>query len=90
MGGGGTEAAFLLPAGELGLERVEALLPERAEGAHPLVELPERLGVDGVEPPRAFRSDGREAAVPQYPEVSDEASGQERLSGLVVMSILAR
>ena len=63
------EAAFALAAGELGLERVEALPPERAEVREPVVELTERRGVDGVEPAGTLGPDGREPAVPQDLEV---------------------
>ena len=54
------EAAFALAAGELCLERVEALAPERPEVAEPVIELAERRGVDGVEPAGANGSNVRE------------------------------
>ena len=63
------EAALALAAGELGRERVEALLPEPAEVVEPVVDLLERRRVDRVEPARALGPDGREPAVAQDLEV---------------------
>ena len=54
---GGGEAPVALAAGELGRERVEALLPEPAELVEPHVDLLERCRVDGVQPPGAVRPD---------------------------------
>jgi len=67
--GGGTEAALPLPSGELGLERVEALLQEAAEVAEPVVKFAERVGMYGIQPPGALRPDSREPALPQDLEV---------------------
>ena len=69
VGGGGAQAALALAAGELRRERVEALLPERAEVVEPVLDLAERRRVDGVEPPGALGPDRREPAVAQDLEV---------------------
>ena len=68
-GGGGGEAAFPPAPGELGGERVQALLPEPVEGLEPRIDLLERLGADGVQAAGAVGSDRREPAVAQDPEV---------------------
>jgi hypothetical protein len=71
-GGGGLgfpEAALPRAARKLGRERVEPLIQELAEMVEPGVELTERWCVDGIEPPRAHRPDGREPAVAQDLEV---------------------
>ena len=44
--------------GDFRLERVEARRPERAEAPEPLVDVAQRVGVDGVQPSRAVGSHG--------------------------------
>ena len=43
--------------------------PEAAEPGEPLVDTPQRLTVDGVEPPLAVAAYRRETVVPQYLQV---------------------
>src|SRR5438067_2389646 len=50
---------------ELGLERVQAVRPERAVALEPRVELGERCGVEGVEPPLALPARADAAADPR-------------------------
>jgi hypothetical protein len=50
-------------------ERVEALVPHPAVALEPGVDVAERSGVDGVEPPRALGANGREAVLAQHPQV---------------------
>src|SRR5690606_21672463 len=61
--------ALLLAAGDLGGQRVEALLPQSAEAAQPLVDLAQRRRVDGVQPPGALGADGGEAVLAQHFQV---------------------
>jgi len=63
------KASCPLPAGELGLERVEPLCPERPEVIKPPVDFPERPRVDGIEPTRALGPNRREPALAKDPEV---------------------
>ena len=59
------EATRSFAPGEFGGERIHPLVPEPAEVVHPVVELAERRGIDRVEPARALRADGGEAALAQ-------------------------
>src|SRR4051794_23726606 len=54
-----------LAAPQLGPERVEALRPERAEGAEPRVDLRQGSRVEGVEAAASVRAHGGEAALAQ-------------------------
>ena len=64
-----SQAALALAAGELRLERVQALGPEPPEVVEPVVDLAERRGVDGVQAARALGTDRGEPAVAQDPQV---------------------
>ena len=57
------------PARQLGGRRVEALVPEDAELAKPGVDLTQRSGIDGVQPPRPVGTHPGEAVLPQHLQV---------------------
>jgi hypothetical protein len=61
-------AAVLAPD-QFGGQRVQALRPESAERAEPLINLLEWRGIDGVEAPGAVGADGGETAFPKDPEM---------------------
>lgn len=54
---------------QLGGERVEPLGPEPAELGHPRVDLLQRRGVDGIQPPGALSPHSGEPAVAEHLEV---------------------
>src|SRR5690606_27464871 len=57
------------PPCDLGGQGIQALVPEPPEALQPLVDLPQRGGLHRVQPAGALRPDGREPAVPEYPQV---------------------
>src|ERR1044072_2948871 len=61
--------ALLAAPAQLGVERVEPLLPERAERAQPGVDLRQGRRVDRVEPATAVGADRGEAALTDHLEL---------------------
>ena len=51
--------------GELGLQRIESLVPELAEPAQPRVNLAQRPAFDGVEPASPLNADEHEPVLTQ-------------------------
>src|SRR5689334_1086760 len=60
------ESACAFAARQLGGQGVQMRAPEAAEAVEPGVYVPQRPGVDRVQPPGSFWADGREPVLPQY------------------------
>src|SRR5258705_3883355 len=56
-------------AGNLGRQRVELMLPEPAELAHPRIDLAQRPGLDRIDAARSISAHIRKAALAQHLEV---------------------
>ena len=54
---------------ELGFESVETLVPEEPEARGPVLDLVERGGIEGIEPPGSLRPNAGKTALSQHPEV---------------------
>jgi hypothetical protein len=59
----------VLPAGDLGAERVQSLLPERPERCQPGVDLRQGTRLQRVDPPSALRPGAGEAALAEHTQV---------------------
>src|SRR6185437_9710437 len=63
------EAALALAPGQFGRQRLQVRCPEAPEVIEPRVDLTQRLGVHRVQAPGPARPHGRQAAVPEHPEM---------------------
>src|SRR5690348_10780248 len=63
------EAALALAPGQFGRQRLQVRCPEAPEVIEPRVDLTQRLGVHRVQAPGPARPHGRQAAVPEHPQV---------------------
>jgi len=73
--------SFTFSTGDLGIECIQALLPQAPVRAQPLVDLGERLGVKTVDPPLCLLADVHKPCLPQHSEVprySRASNGQLR------------
>src|SRR5215213_5048583 len=75
-------AAGALTAGQFRAQRVQVRAPEAPEVVQPLVRLAQRLGVDGIEPPRPHRTYAGEAVVPQHLQVLRDRRLRDAVLGL--------
>src|SRR5690606_32076343 len=62
-------ACYLAP-GDLGTERVEALVPQRAVAGHEALELGERRGLERVDPHPPLGPAAHEARLAQHPQMA--------------------
>src|SRR5207344_1610589 len=68
-GGSAVSSGAAAAPRDLGAERIQPLVPEGPEPAEPGVDLAQRLGVDGVDPPGSLGAHGGETALPQDSQV---------------------
>jgi hypothetical protein len=78
---------LLLSSCDLGVQRIQALLPERSVVAQPLVDLGERLGTQAVHPKLRLLADLYEAGLTQHPQVpGDPGASDGQQSGQLTHS----
>ena len=66
------------PSGDLGVQGVEAVLPQRPIGLEPLVDLDERLGPQAVDAPLRVLLDRHETGLAQHPQVTRHTGAGDR------------